>query len=49
MLENGVSKSSLQKAAGNSIVVACMEMIFEELWFPDNNVKIADDGQLCLF
>lgn len=49
MLESGVSKSSLQKAAGNSIVVACMEMIFEELWFPDNNVKIADDGQLCLF
>lgn len=49
MLESGVPKSSLQKAAGNSIVVACMERIFEELWFPENNVKVADDGQLCLF
>ena len=49
MLENGVSKSSLQKAAGNSIVVACMERILEELWFPENNLKVADDGQLCLF
>ena len=49
MLESGVSKSSLQKAAGNYIVVACMEIIFEELWFPENNVKVADDGQLCLF
>lgn len=49
MLESGVPKSSLQKAAGNSIVVACMERIFEELWFPENKVKVADDGQLCLF
>lgn len=49
MLESGVSKSSLQKAAGNSIVVACMERILEELWFPESKVKVADDGQLCLF
>lgn len=49
MLECGVSKSGLCKAAGNSIVVACMEMIFEELWFPKSEVKVADDGQLCLF
>lgn len=49
MLESGVSKSSLQKAAGNSIVVACMERIFKELLFPESNVKVADDGQLCLF
>lgn len=49
MLESGVSKSSLQKAAGNSIVVACMERIFKELWFSESNVKVADDGQLCLF
>lgn len=49
MLESGVSKSSLQKAAGNSIVVACMERILEELWFSESNVKVADDGQLCLF
>lgn len=49
MLESGVSKSSLQKAAGNSIVVACVERILEELWFPESNVKVADDGQLCLF
>lgn len=49
MLESGVPKSSLQKAAGNSIVVTCMERIFEELWFPENKVKVADDGQLCLF
>ena len=49
MLESGVPKSSLQKAAGNSIVVACMERILEELWFSESNVKVADDGQLCLF
>lgn len=49
MLESGVSKSSLQKAAGNSIVVACMERILEELWFPESKMKVADDGQLCLF
>lgn len=49
MLESGMSKSSLQKAAGNSIVVACMERIFKELWFSESNVKVADDGQLCLF
>lgn len=49
ILESGVSKSSLQKAAGNSIVVACMERILEELWFPESKVKVADDGQLCLF
>ena len=49
MLESRVSKSNLQKAAGNSIVVACMERIFEELWFPESNIKVADDGQLCLF
>ena len=49
MLESGVPKSSLQKAAGNSIVVACMERILDELWFSESNVKVADDGQLCLF
>lgn len=49
MMESGVSKSGLFKAAGNSIVVACMERIFEELWFPKSEVKVADDGQLCLF
>lgn len=49
MLESGVSKSSLQKAAGNSIVVACMERILEELWFNSKEFDISDDGQLYIF
>lgn len=49
MTESGVSKSGLCKAAGNSIVVACMEGIFEECFFPKGEPKVADDGQLCLF
>ncbi len=49
MMESGVSKSGLCKAAGNSIVVACMVGIFEEGFYPKEGFKVADDGQLCLF
>lgn len=41
--------SGLCKATGNSIVVACMEGIFEGYFFPKGEPKVADDGQLCLF
>ena len=50
MLISGVSKSQVYKAAGNSIVVACMAAIFQELFTPDNTKPHADEmGQLSLF
>ena len=35
LLNSGVSNSQLYKLAGNSIVVACMEGIFKNLFIKD--------------
>lgn len=43
---SGISNSQLYKMAGNSIVVSCMEKIFEQLFFPKD---IEDARQLTLF
>lgn len=50
MLSSGVSRSRLYFAAGNSIVVSCMEHIFEELLFGDTEGFAVDEtGQMLLF
>ena len=50
MLTSGVSKTQVYKAAGNSIVVACMAGIFRELFNSDDSHPHADEtGQLSLF
>lgn len=41
----GISKSQQYKLAGNSIVVNCMTLIFENLFFPPKT----DGEQLSLF
>lgn len=49
MMASGVSRSRLYFAAGNSIVVACMEHIFENLFFPTLEHSVDENGQLSLF
>lgn len=50
MMASGVSRSRLYFAAGNSIVVACMQYMFEELLFgEDGSFPVGEDGQLSLF
>lgn len=50
MLKSGVSRSKLYFAAGNSIVVGCMERMFDNLLFHDEKMINADEnGQLSLF
>lgn len=49
MMASGVSRSRLYFAAGNSIVVACMEHIFENLFFPTHECSVDENGQLSLF
>lgn len=39
MIESGVSKSGMYKCFGNSIVVSCMEYIFEQLFYPVEQKK----------
>lgn len=39
MLNSGVSRTKLYFAAGNSIVVSCMEHIFNNLFYPRQNDK----------
>lgn len=43
-----ISRSQLYKLAGNSIVVSCMEYMFENLFFPDetSNLNFDENGQL---
>lgn len=48
MEASGVSRSGLYFAAGNSIVVACMVGIFENLFYPQTNYT-GENGQLSLF
>lgn len=47
MLSSGVSRTAIYKAAGNSIVVACMEHIFNSL-FNDNSNPRDETGQYIL-
>ena len=49
MKDSGVSRTKLYFAAGNSIVVSCMERIFENLFYPKEGVSVEADGQLALF
>ncbi len=49
MMSCGVSRTKLYFAAGNSIVVACMEKMFENLFFPADEVKSDTNGQLSMF
>ena len=49
MRNSGVSRTKLYFAAGNSIVVSCMEHIFENLFYPKEGVSVKADGQLALF
>ena len=49
MKNSGVSRTKLYFAAGNSIVVSCMEHIFENLFYPKEGVSVEADGQLALF
>jgi site-specific DNA-cytosine methylase len=46
MLSAGISDSQLYKMAGNSIVVACMEGIFRNLFDEEEQEEV---GQLTLF
>ena len=46
MLNAGISNSQLYKMAGNSIVVACMEGIFYNLFSEE---EVEPTGQLTLF
>lgn len=48
MMNSGVARSHLYHAAGNSIVVSCMEHIFENLFYPQPN-GADHNGQLSLF
>lgn len=50
MRNSGVSRTKLYFAAGNSIVVSCMEHIFENLFYPKEELARQDaNGQLSLF
>lgn len=49
MLESGVSKSSLQKATGNSIVVACMEMILRNFGILRAKLRLPMTGNYVCF
>lgn len=49
MRNSGVSRTKLYFAAGNSIVVSCMEHIFENLFYPKEGISVEADGQLVLF
>ena len=42
-----ISESQQYKLAGNSIVVACMEHIFEQLFFPSG--RVIEPRQLDIF
>lgn len=42
-----ISESQQYKLAGNSIVVACMEHIFEQLFFPSG--RVTEPRQLDIF
>jgi site-specific DNA-cytosine methylase len=50
MRNSGVSRTKMYFAADNSIVVSCMEYIFENLFYPQEGAARQDaNGQLSLF
>lgn len=49
MMQSGVARGQIYKAAGNSIVVPCIAAIFDSLLFPTGQHHIGKQGQLELF